>query len=174
MYCTSCGTKVQEGSAHCTSCGAALAQSNPTISSYSSEPGIPQGCLVLFVSIFTMPIKTAQLAGHELRTIAKTGVLSTDSDFPHLSWYKAVLPVIATFCSACVLIFGILSAFGGLVTGYGFEIDDFFGVLIGSILGAIAIDWLIMIFGELLMINVAGGRYYSRRNNAEDKKDKPD
>jgi len=187
MFCTACGTKAQEGSTHCTNCGASLPAAiastttdrhygpvsangwETSVSSpgnYVGEPSIASGCLVLFVSIFTMPIKTASLAARELKIIAKEGSLGTDNDFPHLSWYKAVLPVFATGCSVLVLLFGLFSAFAALSSFDG-GVAYALGLVIMSVFGAIATDWLIMILGELLTINVASGRYYTRRNKED-------
>jgi hypothetical protein len=187
MFCTACGTKALEGSTHCTNCGVALPAAtasqttdrdySPFIAngretsasspgSYVGEPSIASGCLVLFVSIFTMPIKTASLAARELRIIAKEGSLGTDNDFPHLSWYKAVLPVFATVCSVAVFIFGLFSAFAAL-SAFDGGVPTALGLVILSVFGAIVTDWLIMILGELLTINIAAGRYYSRRNRED-------
>jgi hypothetical protein len=187
MFCTACGTKAQEGSSHCTNCGAPLpgsaasrsetpqappsnANTNQSYSgipqAYVGEPSVASGCLVLFVSIFTMPIKTASLAARELRMIAKEGSLGTDNDFPHLSWYKAVLPVFATVCSVLVFLFGLFSAFAAL-SAFDGGVAYALGLVILSVFGAIVTDWLIMILGELLTINIAAGRYYSRRNKED-------
>jgi hypothetical protein len=121
---------------------------------------------VLFVSIFTMPIKTASLAARELRSIAKEGSLGTDNDFPHLSWYKAILPVFATACSALVLLFGLFTAFAAL-SSFGGGLGSALGTVVLAVFGAIAVDWAIMILGELLTVNIAAGRYYTRRNKED-------
>jgi hypothetical protein len=187
MFCTSCGTKAVEGAVHCTNCGAALSGATPPQAerpqepqpapaasqaysavsrTYDSEPSAASGCLVLFVSMFTMPIKTAGLAARELRTIAREGSLGTDNDFPHLSWFKAVLPVVATCCSVLVLLFGLFSAFAALKAFDG-GLASALGLLILSVFGAIFVDWTIMILGETLTVNIAAGRYYSRQNKKD-------
>lgn len=103
-----------------------------------------------------MPIRTAKLAAHELRKIAKAGALHTDKDFPHLFWCKAMLPVIATFLSAL--------AFLGTL-GSGIAMGGIAGLFIGlaaAVLAAIATDWLVMIFGEFLMVKVVSVQYYKQ------------
>lgn len=101
-----------------------------------------------------MPIRTANLAAHELRKIAKAGALETDKDFPHLFWCKAMLPVVATFLSALVF-FGTLGA-ATATSG----IIGFFVGLLAAALAAIVIDWFIMIVGEYLMVKVVSVQYY--------------
>lgn len=160
MVCSSCGTQNQADSAHCTNCGEALQSPEETASSSTSdktrEPGLVSGCLILLRSIFTMPIRTASLAAHELRKIAKTGAIDTDKDFPHLFWCKAMLPVVATFLSALVFLgtLGSAIAIGGIV--------GLFAGLVSAPLAAILTDWLIMIIGEYLMIKVVSVQYYKQ------------
>jgi hypothetical protein len=185
MFCTACGTKAQEGSAHCTNCGAALpasqssqagaqaaAPSSQTYSGipqgYSGEPGAAMGCLVLFVSIFTMPFKTAVVAVNELRTIAREGILNSETDFPHLSWFKTALPVIATLMSVIVFVLGLLYAIDTMGNSYSGGVAKGLGIIIISAFLAIISDWVIMIIGEQMTIKVAEGRYYTRRNKKED------
>jgi len=161
MLCTSCDTETQAGSTYCSNCGEALPTDQPEKSSSennnSGKRGLFSGCLILLRSIFTMPIKTAKLAAHELRKIAEAGEIDTDRDFPHLFWSKAMLPVVATFISLAVLLgtFGFAIATGGaggLIAG-----------LVGAPLAAVAADWLIMIVGEYLMIKVVSARYYTQK-----------
>ena len=166
MLCTSCGTEAQPGSAYCANCGATLQADQTTESSSESdkgsEPGIALGCLILIRSIFTMPIKSARLAAHELRKIAKLGTIDTDRDFPHLFWCKAMLPVLATVLSASVFLgvlgFAILErGFVGLIAG-----------LVAAVLAAVLADWFIMIAGEYLMIKVVSARYYTQHTRQPD------
>ena len=158
MVCASCGTEVRAGDTYCANCGAALqtdAEPGPPPESDNvREPGLASGGLILIRSIFTMPIKTANLAAHELRKIAKTGAIDSDRDFPHLFWCKAMLPVVATFLSALVL----LGTLGLAIAQAG--IAGFFIGIFAAILAAITVDWFIMIVGEYLMIKVVSARYY--------------
>ncbi|ASK89578.1 zinc ribbon domain-containing protein [Sphingorhabdus sp. SMR4y] len=158
MVCTSCGTEVRAGDSYCANCGAALqadADAGPSGESGKARgPGLASGGLILIRSIFTMPIKTANLAAHELRKIAKTGAIDSDRDFPHLFWCKAMLPVVATFLSALVL----LGTLGLAVAQAG--IAGFFIGIFAATLAAITADWFIMIVGEYLMIKVVSARYY--------------
>ena len=163
MYCTSCGAQNEDGSAHCTNCGTAF---GGTPVHTANDGSIPSGCLILFISIFTMPIKTAKLAAEELRAVAKAGALETDSDFPHLSWHKAVLPVMATICSIGVLVFGAISFIGLVATGYA-DLGDLLKAIFGTLLLAIAVDWAIMLLGEWFNISIAVARYVSRRDKGE-------
>ena len=167
MECASCGTEAAEGSTHCTNCGAKLQTDVATeTSSSDGEAGKLQaasGCLVLLFSIFTMPIKTANMAAHELRQIAKAGALETDKDFPHLFWCKAMLPIVATALSALVflgvLVFAVIT--GGIV-----------GLIVGLVPASLALvftDWFIMIVGEYLVIKVVSGRYYTQKIKEADK-----
>ena len=161
MICTSCGTQAQPDSAFCASCGTSLqtdqAEATTSESGKSRKSGIASGSFILIRSIFTMPIKTANMAAHELRKIAKTGEIDTDRDFPHLFWCKAMLPVIATFLSSLVFLGTI-----GFAVAMGRVVDLLAG-LIGAVFAAIAIDWFIMIVGEYLMIKVVSARYYTQR-----------
>lgn len=120
------------------------------------EPGLFSGCLILLRSIFTMPLRTARLAGDELRKIAKAGALHTDKDFPHLFWCKAMLPVIATFLSVAAFLgaLGSATAMGGLA--------GFFAGLLAAVLAAVVTDWAVMIFGEFLMVKVVSVQYYKQ------------
>ncbi|WP_339693947.1 zinc ribbon domain-containing protein [uncultured Parasphingorhabdus sp.] len=158
MICTSCGTENQADAIHCTNCGEALPKSEATAPSAtrskSSDPGIASGCLILLRTIFSMPIRTAHLAAHELRKIAKAGALVTDKDFPHLFWCKAMLPVVATFLSALafVVTLGSATVMGGII--------GFFAGLFAAALAAIVADWFIMIVGEYLMVKVVSVQYY--------------
>jgi hypothetical protein len=161
MLCTSCGTEAQPGSTYCANCGATLQTDQATETSSesdnASEPGIASGCLILIRSIFTMPIKTANLAAHELRKIAKSGTIDTDRDFPHLFWCKAMLPVLATVLSALVFL-GVL--------GFAIFEGGFIALIAGllaAFLAALLTDWFIMIVGEYLMIKVVSARYYTQR-----------
>ena len=166
MDCTSCGTQVEAGSTQCTECGADLQPVQAAALSSSGEKvrerGLATGCLILLRSIFTMPIRTAELAAHELRKIAKAGAIDTDRDFPHLFWCKAMLPVVATFLSAAVFLgtlgFATVTAgIGGLIAG-----------LFVALLAAVSADWFIMIVGEYLMIKVVAARYYTQRIKEHD------
>lgn len=109
-----------------------------------------------------MPIKTANLAGDELRKIAKAGAIDTDKDFPHLFWCKAMLPVIATFLSALVFLgtLGILIAERGII--------GLFVGLVAAPLAAILADWFIMVVGEYLIIKVVSVRYYTQQIKAHE------
>lgn len=160
MFCLSCGVGNKADHTHCIKCGEPLqtegAVAHSSASDKAREPRLASGCLILIRSIFTMPIRTAKLAAHELREIAKAGALKTDKDFPHLFWCKAMLPVIATFLSALAFLgtLGSAIAMGGVV-----------GLFVGffaAILAAIVTDWFIMIFGEFLMIKVVSVQYYKQ------------
>ena len=158
MICTSCGTENQADNIHCSNCGEKLPMTEDVVASSTTdktrEPGLASGGLILLRSIFTMPVRTANLAAHELRKIAKAGALETDKDFPHLFWCKAMLPVVATFLSALVF-FGTLGA-ATATSG----IAGFFLGLVAAALAAVVIDWFIMIFGEYLMVKVVSVQYY--------------
>ena len=141
MICTSCGTENQADAIHCTNCGEALPKSEATAPSATRSKS-------------SMPIRTAHLAAHELRKIAKAGALVTDKDFPHLFWCKAMLPVVATFLSALafVVTLGSATVMGGII--------GFFAGLFAAALAAIVADWFIMIVGEYLMVKVVSVQYY--------------
>lgn len=166
MDCTSCGIQNKADSVNCANCGEALQTDQVAAPSSTSdkvrEPGLASGCLILIRSIFTMPIKTANLAGDELRKIAKAGAIDTDKDFPHLFWCKAMLPVIATFLSALVFLgtFGILIAERGII--------GLFVGLVAAPLAAILADWFIMVVGEYLIIKVVSVRYYTQQIKAHE------
>lgn len=166
MFCTNCGTKIVPGSANCTGCGAAVdggGQQAAPQAAYGAQYGggdasLPKGCLVLIVSFFTMPIKTAGVAAVELRRIGRTGSLTTDNDFPHLSWFKAVLPVIATIVSTLIVFYG----FAQLFTGYE-QMTSRIGKFVGSLFVAIVVDWVIMWTGEAMNAYIVSAQYYSKQ-----------
>lgn len=170
MFCTNCGTQVVEGSAHCTSCGTRVDTATPGTSSYeagysSGNSSIPKGCLVLIVSFFTMPIKTAHVAANQLRQIGRTGTLETTDDFPHLSWFSAVLPTVATIASALIVLYGFINLFSDSYRPFAERI----GLFVGSFFVALLLDWLIMWFGEALSTYVVSAKYYSKKLREEEK-----
>ena len=170
MFCTNCGVKVIEGSAHCTSCGTRVDAAAPDASSYetgynSGDSSIPKGCLVLIVSFFTMPIKTAHVAANQLRQIGRTGTVETTDDFPHLSWVSAVLPTLATIASILFILYGFSNLFSDSYRPFAERI----GLFVGSFFVALLLDWLIMWGGEGLSIYVVSAKYYSKKLREEEK-----
>lgn len=163
MFCTNCGTKITPGSTNCSGCGAAVGDESAPQAAYSTQnsggdASLPKGCLVLIVSFFTMPIKTAGVAASELRSIGRVGSLATDNDFPHMSWFKAVVPIIATITSILIVFYGFMQLF----TGYD-SMTTRIGTFVGSLFLAILIDWVIMWAGEAINIYIASGQYYSKQ-----------
>jgi len=166
------GTKGQAESTDSTNGGETSQAGQPAAPSSASykarEPGLASGCLILVRSIFTMPVRTANLAADELRKIAKAGALDTDKDFPHLFWCKAMLPVIATFLSALAF----LGTLGSAVVMAG--VVGFFVGLLAATLAAVLTDWFIMIFGEFLMIKVVSVQYYKQHIKEAESENKRD
>jgi hypothetical protein len=165
MFCTSCGTEVDDDSIHCTACGVGLSEAgiNELPEFANDEATLPKGCLVLFFSIFTMPIKTARVAASELRRIGRAGSLDTENDFPHLTWLRAVLPVIATALSIGIVSFGFYRLLFGDAEGSNKIIGFFAALLI-----AIVADWLIMLIGEASSAYIVSAQYYSKKLRKDD------
>ena len=168
MFCTNCGTKFEASAMHCTQCGAnvggetsANQGSYPQAVKYGvDEASLPKGCLVLVLSIFTMPIKTAHVAASELRRVGRAGSLDADNDFPHLSWLKAVQPVVATILSILIVLYGVIHLFtADEYTPFSQRI----GTAVGSIFVAIAADWAIMMLGELISISIVAAQFFSKQ-----------
>ena len=168
MFCTECGSKIEAEALHCTQCGASVSSNASPSANHgpgvrateyiADEASLPKGCLVLVLSIFTMPIKTAHVAASELRRMGRAGSLDADNDFPHLSWLKAVQPVVATIVSILIVLYGFIRLFtGDEYTPFSQKI----GTAVGSIFVAIAADWAIMILGEAISISIVAAQFFS-------------
>lgn len=118
------------------------------------KSSIFRGLLTLFLSFFTMPFKTMRLAGRMLREIGQKGALDDNTDHPHLTWLTTVLPVLATIVFFGIMLYGLRAALGmaDFMNSYAGKpsVPEAIGIIIGAYLVAILVDWVIMIFGELL------------------------
>lgn len=154
MFCPNCGKQIPVGSAKCPQCGGLL-------SGIKTEGGAFKGFIILLMSFFTMPLKTLKITLHQLRELGGKGSLEVeDTEIPHLTW----LGIAGHFVASFVI---ILLVIGGVVVGlFSLKALDYSvktaigGLVMSPIIGvflAIAANWLLMVWLELLllMVNIA-------------------
>ncbi|MDP2824594.1 MAG: zinc ribbon domain-containing protein [Sulfuritalea sp.] len=170
MFCSGCGTQLSEGSVKCTNCGASLNEFNISAAiSSAAQSGAIKGFFILSASFFMMPLKTLRLTVQQLRAIGNQGALDVEStDVPHLSWLKTAGNVVASIVVVICVASGIgmgLASLGDFRYSAGSAIGGLIGYPIGSLLLAIAADWLIMFWLELmqLWVNIANDIKHMRR-----------
>lgn len=153
MFCSGCGAKVALGSAKCPQCGEVLG-SGGAVSTGSAFKGF----IILLLSWFTMPLRTLKITLVQLRELGGKGSLDVeDTETPHLTW----MGIAGHFFSSIVI---VLILIGGVVTGilslkaWDYSKQTAIGGLIASpiigVFAAIAADWLIMIWLEILLLMV--------------------
>jgi hypothetical protein len=148
MFCPQCGTQNADDSLRCTNCGAALRSAAAANLQAIGESSAFQGLVVLFVSFFTMPLRTLKIMARMLREVGERGALDTESSsVPHLTWIQTagtVLVVVAMFgAGLSCLVAGI--AGGGAA---------FVPMLLAAPLAMIAVNWVGMAAIETLGLSV--------------------
>lgn len=153
MFCPNCGAKAAEGSARCSQCGEVFGATG-----VKTDGGAVKGFFILIASFFMMPVKTLKLTAQQLRELGGKGSLDTDAtEIPHLTWLGVAGHFFASFVVVLIIIVGVAK---GLLSLKAFEDsakEAIGGLILSPILGviaAIAANWLIMIWLELLLLLV--------------------
>jgi hypothetical protein len=143
MFCTNCGAQLPEGSTTCSKCNASLTGVSKT------ESGFLQGLLgflILLLSWFTMPFKTLKVTAAQLKEVGGKGKLDVaHTEIPHLTWLGVAGRVVASIVVIVVII-------GGIITGLTQGGIAIIAAPVGGFLLAMALDWLIMIFIEMISL----------------------
>ncbi|MBT9168898.1 MAG: hypothetical protein DDT19_02249 [Syntrophomonadaceae bacterium] len=152
MFCSKCGANIVEG-AKCPKCGEAGA-----VSGLKTEGSAFMGFLILLASFFTMPLKTLKRTLQQLRELGGKGKLEAkDTDIPHLTWLGIAGNFVASLAVAVILAVSAvkaLSSLQGIKYSVSSAIGGFLLNLIGGVLAAIAADWIVMVWIEILTLMV--------------------
>lgn len=164
MFCINCGAKLNAGDAHCGECGTNTVPAAAPAGSQNFAIGVTEssafrGFLVLVSTWFMMPIATMKLAMRLLREIGDRGVMDNSDDWPHLNWWRVAAPFMATVVFILICIFGLFAFIKAIqmssyVPGLWGILGPFL-ILLGTYLFAIAVDWAIMVMGEVIAIRVS-------------------
>jgi len=120
--------------------------------------GAFKGLLVLAVSYFTMPVRTVKLMMKMLREVGTQGAIDTESsDVPHLSWAVTAGVVFVVAAMGVAGVFGVVYVFSGFRQSY--DVMGALGTilvrLIGSMLGIVAVNWVLMVLVEGLSLTIS-------------------
>lgn len=153
MFCSGCGAKVALGSARCPQCGEVLGFGGSVITGNAFK-----GFIILLVSWFTMPLRTLKITLVQLRELGGKGSLDVeDTETPHLTWLVIAGNFLSSLVIALILILGVLIGINSLKAWEYSKQDAIRGFIVSPIIGvfaAIAVDWLIMIWREILLLMV--------------------
>lgn len=164
IFCSNCGSKVVEGCVQCSQCGEMLASTSVN----NVDKGAFTGLLILVTSFFLMPLKTLKITRQQLRELSERGDPGIrDTEVPHLTWLGIAGHFVASLAIILLIIAGIVKGLLSLQhMEYSYRYfnystkDALWGLLVNSIGGvfaAIAANWVIMIWLELmlLLVNIA-------------------
>lgn len=153
MFCSGCGAKIALGSAKCPQCGEVLGFGGSV-----SAGNAFKGFILLLVSWFTMPLRTLKITLVQLRELGGKGSLDVkDTETPHLRWLGIAYNFLSSLVIVCILIIGALKGIDSLKAWEYSKQDAIKGFILSPIIGvfvAIAADWLIMIWLEILLLMV--------------------
>jgi hypothetical protein len=126
--------------------------------SAAAQSGAVKGVLVLFISFFTMPLKTLRLTVHQLREVGAAGTLGLGSTtLPHLSWLRVAGNFVVSVVIVGVLAFGLyqgVMSLGQLKYSASAAIGGLIWKPLAALFVAVAADWVIGFMLELLGIMV--------------------
>lgn len=159
MFCSNCGENIPDSSLKCPKCGHPTGIGGTIQQEF--EGGAFKGFLILLLSFFTMPLKTLKLTGVQLREVGAKGALDVKhTTIPHLTWLAVASKMLASIAIVLAILWGLSKGVMSLGDMKYNAKDALLGLVmypIGGILIAAALDWLIMIWFELLalMVNIA-------------------
>jgi len=153
MFCTSCGATMPDNTTQCPKCGQSNGQADTL-----PDSGAFKGFFILFVSFFTMPLKTLKLTAAQLREVGAKGALDVKhTTIPHLTWLAVASKVLASISIVLAILWG---ASKGVMSLGDMQYDAKGALLglvmypIGGILAAALLDWFIMVLFEMLALTV--------------------
>lgn len=153
MFCPNCGAKLQEGSAKCSQCGEIFSASGAT-----SDGNAFKGFLILLVSYFTMPVKTLKITIRQLKELGAKGSLEVEeTEIPHLTWLGIAGHFVASLVIVLIVVAGVVMGLLSLKALDYSAKEAFKGLIMNPIYGvliAIAANWFIMVWLELLLLVV--------------------
>ena len=159
MFCTNCGAQMPSNALKCPQCGISMGTAAATAAlSAAAQSSAVKGCVVLFMSFFTMPLKTLRLTVQQLREVGAAGTLGVGTTtLPHLSWLRVAGNFVVSIVIVGILATGIvlgLASLGEIRHSFTDAITGLIWKPVAAWLLAVAADWVIGFGLELLGIFV--------------------